>query len=90
LNRKFAIALGILLFVIFLGVLTWLMVGNRKNRVEVCMAYQGRTACKTASGATREDAIRTATDSACALIAAGMSETRACSTAAPLSVRNLD
>ena len=35
-------------------------------RVEVCKEYQGRTACRTASGANREAALRTASDNACA------------------------
>lgn len=76
--------------VVFFGVMTWQMMGNRQNRVEVCMGFQGQTACKVASGPTKDEAQRTATDTACALIAVGMSETQQCSHAEPLSVKWLD
>lgn len=84
------ILIGVALFIAFLAILTWQMIGGRKNRVEVCMTYQGRTMCKTASGATTQEAIRTATDAACSLIASGMSNTRTCATMPPTSVRKLD
>jgi len=77
-------------FVLFLGVTTYLMLGNRKNRVEVCMGFQGRQACKTASGETKEAALRTATDTACALISSGVTDTQACTRGEPISVRWLD
>jgi hypothetical protein len=82
-----AIAAG---FVLFLGITTWLMIGNRKNRVEVCMSFQGRQACKAASGETKEASFRTATDTACALIASGVTDTQACTRGEPVSVRWLD
>lgn len=77
-------------FVLFLGITTWLMMGNRKNRVEVCMGFQGRQACKTASGETKEAALRTATDTACALVSSGVTDTQNCTRSEPLSVRWLD
>lgn len=77
-------------FLLFLGVMTFMMLGQRKNRVEVCMGFQGRTACKVASGETREEALRTATDNACALIAFGVTDSGACSRSQPLSVKWLD
>jgi hypothetical protein len=43
-----------------------------------------------ASGTTREQAVRTATDNACALIASGMTESMACTSAPPVSVKWLD
>jgi hypothetical protein len=59
-------------------------------RVEVCIQFNGREACRTASGATREAAQRTATDNACALIASGMSDGIACSNTPPSKVTWLD
>jgi hypothetical protein len=55
-------------------------------RVEVCVEYQGRKACRTASAATREQARRTATDNACAQIASGMTDSIACTNTQPYSV----
>ncbi len=59
-----------------------------KHRVEVCVEYQGRKACRTAAGATREQAERTAHDNACALIASGMTDSIACQNTPASSVTN--
>ncbi|MBI5086304.1 MAG: hypothetical protein HZB13_17120 [Acidobacteria bacterium] len=88
-NRNALIGIGVLVFLAFVGVMTMMMMGNRKNRVEVCVENAGRTACSTASGETREAAVRTATDGACSLVASGMSETMACGQRPPKSVREL-
>ena len=57
-------------------------------RVEVCMDYQGRSACRTASASTEAQALRTATENACALIASGVTDTIQCgSHTEPRSVR---
>jgi len=81
---------GATLFLLFLGVMTFMMLGQRKNRVEVCMGFQGRTACKIASGETRDEALRTASDNACALIAFGVTDNGQCGRSQPLSVKWLD
>lgn len=87
-NRK--VGLGILAAIVFIGVLAYLTVDSKRHRAEVCVAFGGRSSCRTASGATREQAIRTATDNACALVASGMTDTIACGQAPPTSVRVLD
>ncbi|HNY41310.1 MAG TPA: hypothetical protein PKJ41_12985 [Bryobacteraceae bacterium] len=77
-------------FALFLGFITWQMTSLRQNRVEVCMAFEGRQQCSTASGASKQEAARTATDAACALISSGVTGTQACARTQPLSVRWLD
>jgi hypothetical protein len=89
-TRTKLILAGAAFFLVFLGVMTYMMLGQRKNRVEVCMAFQGRTACKIASGETRDDAVRTATDNACALIAFGVTDNGQCGRSQPVSVKPLD
>ena len=37
---------------------------------EVCMSFRGQTQCRTATGATEQEATRTATDNACAVLGA--------------------
>jgi predicted RNase H-like HicB family nuclease len=54
------------------------------------MSYGGRTECKLASGETREEALRTATEAACALVASGVTETQNCVRSAPQSVTWLE
>ena len=60
----------------------------RQNRVrcEVCISYQGRRDCRTASSTTREGALRAATDNACAQLASGVTETTQCLNTPPDSV----
>jgi hypothetical protein len=89
-NRTKLILGGAALFLLFLGAMTFMMLGQRKNRVEVCMGFQGRTACKIASGETRDEALRTATDNACALIAFGVTDNGQCGRSQPVSVKWLD
>jgi hypothetical protein len=58
-----------------------------KHTCEVCVAFDGRTECRSASGRTPEEATRTAIDNACAFVASGMTDTVACTTGtAPTSV----
>lgn len=89
-NKRMWVALGILIFVALIGVMTFLMMGGRQHRVEVCMAFQGRSNCSTASGASRDEAQRTATHAACTLIASGVTDSQACERGQPLSVKWLD
>jgi len=53
---------------------------------EVCVTFQGRNACRSAIGATEEEATTTAIQNACAFIAAGMTQTVQCQSRQPDSV----
>ncbi len=59
-------------------------------KCRVCMEFQGNVACRTASGATREDALRVAKDNACAQLTSGMTNTRMCSAKEPVNVDWID
>lgn len=87
--KKTALAVTVFTLAV-LGLLIYSSLGLRKHRVEVCVSFQGRTNCRTASGSTREQAVRTATDNACALIASGMTDSMACTSAPPTSVKWLE
>jgi hypothetical protein len=52
---------------------------------EVCISFGGRQACRKADGKTKEEATRTATDTACAVLAAGMTESLKCTNTPPSS-----
>ena len=82
--------LVVLLTAALIGLLAYSSMGLRKNRVEVCIEYQGRESCRTASGETRQNAIRTATSNACAQIASGMTDSMACEQAPPTKLRVID
>ena len=56
---------------------------NSKYRVEVCISYHGHTECRTARAATRNEALRTATDNACTMMASGQAEFEQCRNTRP-------
>jgi len=74
----------------FFGLLAYLTMGQKQYRVEVCVEFQGRKNCRIAAAATREAALRGATDNACATITSGMTESMACGHNPPVSVKYLD
>jgi hypothetical protein len=71
---------------VFLGVIVYSSMNLSKNKVEVCMTYNGRTSCRTASATTRDFALRTATTNACAEIASGVTDSIGCGQATPTKV----
>lgn len=85
---------GVLIAIVFglalLAVLIYSSMGLRSHRVEVCMEFNGRKSCRTASGKTRELALRTAVENACAIISSGVTDTIACGNTPPTSVRWLE
>lgn len=63
------------------------ILGLTQYEVEVCVTFGGKSECRTAAGATRDEALRTATDTACAFLASGRTDSMACSRTEPDSVR---
>ena len=84
------IALIVLAVVAFVGLLGYMSMGQKQQRVEVCVDFQGRKNCRIASGPTKDAALRTATDNACATITNGMTESMSCSHNPPASTKWLD
>jgi hypothetical protein len=82
---KKPVLLAVIFVVVVLAVIlyTSLTGSNSKYRVEVCIAFQGHTECRTARAATHDEALRTATDNACTLMASGQSEFERCRNTRP-------
>ena len=53
---------------------------------EACVLYEGRSACKAATGVTREEAERSAIMTACALVSSGVTASIACQGMVPTSL----
>jgi hypothetical protein len=87
---KKKVLIGIVTAAAFIALLTYMSLGMRQHRVEVCVEFQGRKNCRTAAGPTKEQALRTATENACGLIASGMTDSMACSQTPPVSVKYLE
>lgn len=76
-----------LIFVLLvLGVIVYSTLNLAKHRVEVCMQFNGRTNCKTASATTEEFARQAAVTNACGEIAFGVTETVACEHTPPVKI----
>ncbi len=83
---KKPVLFGIIFVVAVLGVIIYSSLNLSKYRVEVCMAFNGRTQCRTASGDSEEHALRSAAANACATIASGMTDSMSCEHSDPKSV----
>ena len=77
---------SILFLLLFVGFVVFSTMDLGGHSCEVCMTFQGRTNCAKATGTTKEEAQRTATDTACAPISGGMTDTIQCSNTPPDSV----
>ena len=84
---KNSVRLGILFLLVFLGFVVYSTMHAGGVRCQVCITFQGRSACRTASARTGELALRTATENACALIASGVTDSNQCTHTEPDSVR---
>ncbi len=83
---KKPVILGIVFVVVILGVIIYSSMNLAGHRVEVCITFNGRSNCRTASGSSEEFARRTATTNACAEIASGVTESIACEQTEPTKV----
>ena len=79
---KILIVLG---FVAFIAYVINLSLGLQQFSCRVCMEFKGKTACALAAGSSQEEATRTATDTACAKIASGVTDSIACTRNVPKS-----
>ena len=82
-NATVLIVIGCALFVAYV---IYSSLGLDKVRCEVCVEFRGQSACRTASGSSKEEAIRTATENACAQIVSGMTDSMDCTQVPPQSV----
>jgi hypothetical protein len=53
---------------------------------DACVRFEGREACKAATGPTRDEAERAAIATACALVSRGVTSTIACQALEPVSL----
>ena len=69
------------------GFLFYSSVQQTRNKYEVCVTFKGAVHCATASGATAADAIRSAQDIDCEILANGRDENMVCVASQPSSTR---
>jgi hypothetical protein len=83
---KKPVVVAIVFVAIVLGVIIYSSMNLASHSVQVCMTFEGRTACRTASGSTEDFALRTAISNACAEISSGVTGTIGCERTTPTSV----
>ena len=73
---------GTILTIVVLGALAaylaWSTLQAQQVECEVCVTYEGRSNCATASAASEDEAAQSAQRTACGPVAAGMNATIAC------------
>ncbi|MGH9699273.1 MAG: hypothetical protein ACRD5R_11055 [Candidatus Acidiferrales bacterium] len=85
-QMKWIVALGAAGLLVFLVYSSW---QATHKRYEVCVNFRGDTHCSLASGATSEDAIRSAQGIDCQLVTNGRDELMVCMDTPPASVRQV-
>lgn len=82
---KKSVLVAVFFIAVVIGAILYTSLGgdNSKYRVEICITFQGRTECRTARASTHNEALRTATDNACSLMAGGQSEFERCRNTRP-------
>jgi hypothetical protein len=84
------VVIGVSFVILVLVFLVYSSMHIAKYRVEVCVAYKGRSDCRTASADTQDHALRSAQSNACALLVAGVTEVMQCEHADPTSIKWLE
>ncbi|HEY6902854.1 MAG TPA: hypothetical protein VI216_01005 [Candidatus Acidoferrales bacterium] len=85
-QTRWIIALGAL---VLFGVLIYSSFQQTRQRYEVCVSFKGSTHCATAAGSSYEQAVRSAQEIDCELLANGRDENMVCLGSPPASVRAL-
>ncbi len=73
--------------VVLIGVLAYSSFEQTRERYEVCVTFKGATHCATASGSSYDQAVRSAQEIDCQLLANGRDENMVCLNSPPASVR---
>ncbi|HTQ53194.1 MAG TPA: hypothetical protein VMI94_01975 [Bryobacteraceae bacterium] len=84
---KKSVWLGLLFVAVVVGFVVYSTLNTGRIRCEVCITYRGQQACRTAAASTRDLALRTATENACATLASGVTDSNQCNNTPPDSVR---
>jgi hypothetical protein len=81
---RWIVALGAM---VFIGVLAYSSFQQTRERYEVCVTFKGASHCATASGSNYDQAVRSAQEIDCQLLANGRDENMVCLGNPPASIR---
>ncbi len=83
--NKPGIYIGVFLLIV-ISLIWYSTTTGKRYRAEVCMSFNGRSACKTVTGKSETSVLRGGVTNACADIAAGVTETMSCEQSQPKKV----
>lgn len=83
---RWIIAIGAVALV---GILTYSTLQQTREQYEVCVTFKGSTHCATAAGSSYDQAVRSAQEIDCQLLANGRDENMVCLANSPASIRPL-
>jgi len=75
--------------IVLIGILAYSSYQATHKKYEVCMTFKGATHCSTATGATPDQAIRSAQEIDCELVTTGRDQLMACMDQSPTSVSEI-
>jgi hypothetical protein len=75
--------------IVLVGILAYSSLQQTVRKYEVCMTFRGASHCSTATGATPDEAIRSAQGIDCELVSNGRDELMACMDQSPSSSREI-
>jgi hypothetical protein len=75
--------------VLFVGILAYSSFQATRDQYEVCMTFNGNSHCASASGANSQEAVRSAQEIDCELLANGRDQNMVCLDRQPSSIRHV-
>lgn len=75
--------------IVFVVILIYLSMKQTQQQYQVCMAFKNGAHCAMASGSTYEEAVRSAQEIDCQLLAVGRDETMVCLGRQPTSIQKV-
>ncbi len=86
-RRRFRALVGVLIAIGFAMVVVYRSFQAAGYRCEVCITFNGQQVCRTVEGPTEAEARSAVVNNACAVLAAGVTETLACERTVPDRLR---
>jgi len=81
-----AVIIGLFFAVTTITIVVLSAMDSYSNSCNVCVTYNGKTQCREAYGASRDEAIQTAVSNACSFLASGMTQSVQCTHTVPSAI----
>lgn len=86
-KRRLRLLLALVVSAAFVAVVIYRSLHVAGYRCELCLSFKGQRVCRAVEGSTEAEARSAALNNACAVLAAGVTETLACERTEPDTIR---